>query len=169
MASITLGQVSIIDKGAWASGTAYSPLDLVQNGGGSFLCKAANTGKQPGVTSGWANYWVSAAKGIKSIAVSNSSGTVSVLFTFSDGTTYTGSYPATSVAANSITNAMLQQNSVATGNIQDESVTAAKLDSGLTYTAVNLNSNQVIPIKSGTATPTTATISDGEIYLKYQA
>ena len=165
--TITLGQVSFIDRGAWASGTAYSPLDLVEANGGTFLCKAANTGKQPGVTSGWVNYWVSAAKGIKSIAVSNSSGTVSVLFTFSDGTTYTGSYPATSVAANSITNAMLQANSVATGNIQDGAVTADKLGT-LTYAAVGLNANQVIPIKSGTATPTTSILNNGEIYLKYQ-
>lgn len=164
---IVLGQVSIISRGAWASGTAYNPLDLVGNVGGTFLCKQANTGVQPGVTSGWANYWVSAAKGIRSVAVSNSNGTVSVVFTFSDGTTYTGTYPSTTVAENSVTNAMLQQNSVATGNIRDGAVTADKLDSSLTYTAVNLNANQVTPIKSGTAVPTTSTLADGEIYLKY--
>lgn len=164
---ITLGQVSIISRGAWSNSTAYSPLDLVGHGGGTFLCKAANTGKEPGVASGWASYWVSAAKGIKSVAVSNSGGTVTILFTFSDGTTYSGTYPATTVADNSVTNDMLQQNSVATGNIQDGAVTADKLDSSLSYAAVNLNANQVVPIKSGTAVPTTSTLADGEIYLKY--
>jgi len=186
--TVTLGQVSIISKGAWSSATAYKKLDMVSHNGGSWLCAAANTNKEPGVASGWASYWVQAAKGIKTIAVSSpSTGTVKQVITYSDGTTAEVTYPASAIAAGgvdtaelatgavttekiddlAVTGAKIANGAVGTNQLADGAVTADKLASNLTYAAVNLNANQVRAIKFGTAIPTTSDISDGEIYLQY--
>ena len=61
----------------------------------------------------------------------------------------------------------IDDKAVGTSQLDDECVTAAQLDSALTYTAVNLNFDQVRAIKFGTDIPTTSDISDGEIYIKY--
>ena len=197
--TVTLGQVSIISKGAWSSSTTYAVLEMVTNKGGSWLCKKANSNKQPGVTSGWATYWVQAAKGIDTIDVTSpSSGTVQMVINYSDGTNTTVSYSSSAIAAGSIgtteladgavtsakigtgevkntniydgavTSAKIGTKEVKTTNIADNAVTAAKLATNLTYTAVNLASNQVRVIKDGTASPpTTSDISNGQIYLSH--
>lgn len=188
--TVTLGQVSIISKGAWSSATAYSVLDLVSHNGGTWLCSAANTNKEPGVASGWASYWVQSSKGIKTIAVTSpSAGTVQQVITYSDGTTTTVTYAATAIATGgvgttqladdavitdkiadlAVTGAKIADEAVGTTQLADGAVTAEKLASNLTYAAVNLNANQVRAIKFGTEIPTTADISDGEIYLQYDA
>lgn len=129
---VTLGQAAIIFKGAYSGSTAYSPLDAVSNNGGAFLCSAACTGVEPGVTSGWGSYWVSMAKGIKNIAVSSpTTGTTNITINFSDGTTYTGSYSSSGVADNSLTTAKYQDQSVTGAKIKDGTITADKFAPGL--------------------------------------
>ncbi len=107
-----LGQAAIVVKGAWSAATPYTPLDCVTNGGGSFICTATHTNKQPGVASDWASYWVAASKGIKNITANTASGTTTVTFTFSDGTTSAISYAASPVADGSVTTAKLANNAV---------------------------------------------------------
>lgn len=135
-----LGQVAIVNKGAWASGTTYAVLNTVTLNGGSFMCIAANSNVQPGVTSGWASYWVAMSRGIKTVdIVADTTTTAHAVFTLSDGSTVTGT-------------------TFNTSGIPDNSVTASKL-SGI--------KPEDVGIKHGTATPTTSTISDGQIYLQY--
>lgn len=38
------GRVLLISKGAWVSGTSYSPMDFVYYGGNSYVCKASVSG-----------------------------------------------------------------------------------------------------------------------------
>lgn len=151
MATYNLGQVAVINKGAWASGTAYAPLNTVTHNGGSFMAIAANTNKEPGVASGWATYWVTMAKGIKTVVIAATDAThAQATVTFSDGTTSTGAAFATSGVAD---------NSVTTAKIVNGNVTADKLGSDIVPANVG--------IKMGTSTPTTSDISPGQIYLKY--
>lgn len=160
MATYNLGQVAVISKGAWASGTAYVPLNTVTHNGGSFMAIAANTNKEPGVASGWAAYWVAMSKGIKTIVIAATDTThAQATVTFSDGTTYTG----TPFATNGI-----PDNSISTAKIQPGAVTAAKLGSDI------LPAN--VGIKMGTATPVASNpgsgqvlLNPGEVYLKYEA
>lgn len=143
MATFNLGQVAIVNKGAWASGTAYSLLNTVTHNGGSFMAIAANTGVEPGVASGWASSWAIMSKGIKTIdIVGDTTNTAHAVVTLSDGTTITGS-------------------SFSTLGVADGSITAAKLGSDI------LPAN--VGFKYGTAEPTTSTIAPGQIYLKYEA
>lgn len=155
MPTYNLGQVAVINKGAWASGTTYAPLNTVTHNGGSFMAIATNVAKEPGVASGWATYWVAMAKGINSIVIAATDSThAQATVTFSDGTTYTGTAFATSGVAD---------NSITTAKIVNGNVTAAKLGADI------LPSN--VGIKMGTATPTAGTgsnqISPGQVYLKY--
>jgi hypothetical protein len=179
MAQITLGQVSIINKGAWSSSTTYSILDMVQNRGGSFLCIKSHKGSQPGVASTWTTNWVSAAKGITSITSASSDSTVTLTITFSDGTSTTVSYSSSvgegsigsaQLASNAVTTAKINGQAVTTAKIADGAVTAAKIGSDVTYSTIGLSANQVRKIVIGTVTPTTTQIpNDGDIYLKYNA
>lgn len=117
MATYTLGQAAIVNMGAWASGATYVPLNFVASGGGSFLCKANATNIQPGVTSGWANYWVSCGVGIKSIAITSpATGTATVAVTLSDGSATSFSFTTTAIA----------EGSVGTAELADGAVTPAK-------------------------------------------
>lgn len=142
MAQYNLGQVAIVSKGAWATGTSYAPLNTVTHNGGSFMAIAANSSIEPGVASGWANYWISMSRGIKSIDVQAvTTSTARAVIVLSDGTTVTGSTYNTAAVA-------------------DGSISAAKLGSDI------LPSN--VGIKMGTGTPTTSDISNGQIYLKYE-
>lgn len=110
MATYNLGQAAIVMKGVYAAGTAYLPLNCVTNDGGSWICKKACTGIEPGVTSGWGTYWQSAAVGIKSITVTSASaGTATVQITFSDNTTESFTYNTSAVADGSITPAKLDR------------------------------------------------------------
>lgn len=43
---------------SWSSSTPYSGGDTVQDSLYQYMCVLANTGIQPGVTSGWPGYWV---------------------------------------------------------------------------------------------------------------
>ena len=162
-----IGQVIIINKGSWDAATTYLPLNMVTQGGGSFLCIATNSNIKPGADStnpNWGNYWVSMANGVASISVhAVDSSTAQIDITFSDGTVVNaGTFSPAVVADGSITNAKLASNAVETGNIQNGAVTGAKL-SGV------MPSN--VGIKMGTATPTYGTgtnqITNGQIYLKY--
>lgn len=153
MAQYQLGQVAIISKGAWATGTSYASLNTVSHNGGSFMAIAQNASVEPGVASNWQNYWVSMSRGIKTIdvqAVTTSS--ARAIITLSDGSTVTGStFNTTALAANA----------VATANVQNGAITAAKLGSDILPTNVG--------IKMGTSVPTTADISAGQVYLQYEA
>lgn len=40
----TAGRVLLMSKGAWVSGTSYSPMDYVYYGGNSYVCKSASSG-----------------------------------------------------------------------------------------------------------------------------
>lgn len=167
MATYTLGQAAVIDRGAYNAATTYAPLNLVTNFGGSFLCKATCTGVEPGVTSGWQTYWTPSSTGIKAvIAQAGSSGDV-LLITFTDGTTTTLSYPTAIIGPGAIKTIMIDNSQVTGAKIAYQTITADKLSPLLSYTAVNLTAEQVVPIYIGTDTPTAETLPEGAVYIKY--
>lgn len=154
MATYNLGQVAIIGKGAWSSSATYAILNTVTHNGGAFMAIAPSSNKEPGVATGWANYWLAITNGIKAVAVTASGSTATVSVTYTDGTTANvGSYSITALAANSVT----------TETVVDGSIIAVKLGNDI------LPSN--VGIKMGTAVPTAGTganqISPGQIYLQY--
>ena len=51
MPTVNLGRIKPIQRGAYAAGTAYLPLDLVTYNGQQYICKAASTGNLPSNTS----------------------------------------------------------------------------------------------------------------------
>ena len=158
MASYELGQAAIVNKGAWSSATSYVLLNTVTHNGGSFMCIAANTNKEPGVASGWATYWVNMAKGIKTVnIVADNTSTAHAVFTMSDGTTITGTTFTTSpVADGSITDAKIVSTGIS--RIANGAVTAAMLGSDILPANVGIKHGNHNP-------PTTSDISDGQIYL----
>lgn len=127
MATYNLGQAAIVSKGAYNSGTSYVPLNAISHKGGAFLCKQACTAIEPTVTSGWETYWLNIASGIKTYSITNNSGTATVSITFTDGSTYSTTYPITAVAANSVNTAQLVDGAVATAKLGPNSVTEAKV------------------------------------------
>lgn len=151
MATYNLGQAGIVLKGAYNASAAYVTLNAVTHRNGLFICKAPCTGVEPAVTSGWSDYWVLACNGIYNVTLTNSNGTVTATYTLSDGTTKTGSYPATTIAAGSVTNAMMGQNSVSTNNIINGSITIDDLSEEL---VAYLNSLAPQPYVAGTSAPT---------------
>jgi hypothetical protein len=44
-------------RGAWDGGNSYRPGDLATLSGAGYVAKAANSGVEPGTTSGWEDYW----------------------------------------------------------------------------------------------------------------
>ena len=131
-----LGKVSIANKGAYSANTAYTPLDLVTNRGGSFLCKAAVTGVQPGVDSGWGAYWVNITRGLYTLSITSpSEGTATVTLTLSDGSQESFSFATTALADGSVT----------TPKLADGAVTNAKTDFSAGFSPAG-----VIKLKSGT-------------------
>lgn len=103
-----LGQVAIISKGAYSSGTAYAPLNVVTHRGGSFMCIRACSNIEPAVTSNWNTYWVPTAIGVYQTQVTApTSTTAKIKFIFSDGTYYEHTYNTTAVSDGSVTNASL--------------------------------------------------------------
>lgn len=113
MADYPLGKVSISNKGAYSAATTYTPLDAVSHNGGSFLCKAQATGVEPGVASGWGDYWVNLTRGVKSVAVTSpESGTAQVTVTLSDGTTTSFSFSTQAIAAGGVGTAELANGAV---------------------------------------------------------
>lgn len=163
MSQYTLGQASIVNKGAWSASASYAVLNTVTHNGGSFMAISPNSNIEPGVNASWATYWVPMAKGIKTVAVTAvSASTAQVTITMSDGTTIVGGTFATAtVADGSIGSQQLASNAVETANIANNAVTAAKLGGDI------LPSN--VGFVTGTAVPTTADISEGQVYLKYEA
>ena len=59
MATIDLGKIKFVNKGAYDNNTAYTPDDIVTSGGSSYICKLASTGNA--VTNG--TYWDVLAQG----------------------------------------------------------------------------------------------------------
>ena len=96
MASYVLGKVAIVNKGNYVSTATYVPLNTVYHRAGTFMCIASCSNVEPGVTTGWNNYWVPTALGIYSTSASISGETVTLTFTCSDGTTASHSYVSTS-------------------------------------------------------------------------
>ena len=126
MATFNLGQVAIVPKGAYSSVTTYNKLDAVTYQGGTFLCLQEATGKDPTNTT----YWTPMALGIKSVAATVDGTNISFTLTLADNTTITTTPQA------------ITQTTVA-----DHAIGAQQLATNLTYSAVNLAADQVIPIK----------------------
>ena len=157
MARYNLGQVAIVNKGAWSASANYALLNTVTHNGGSFMAIAASTNIEPGVNASWSTYWVPMAKGIKTVTVTAlSESTAQVTITLSDGTSIVGGTYNTAISQ-----AKMGSNSVGTSQIINGSVSAAKLGTDI------LPNN--VGIKYGTAVPTTSDISNGQVYLKYEA
>ena len=158
MATYELGQAAIVNKGAWSASVSYVLLNTVTHNGGSFMAIAANSAIEPGVTSGWSSYWVPMAKGIKTVdIVADSTSTAHAVFTMSDGSTITGTTFATSpVADGSITDEKIA--SAGISKIANASVGAAQLKTDILPINVGIKHGNHNP-------PTTADISDGQIYL----
>ena len=51
MPTVNLGRIKPIQRGAYAAGTSYLPLDIVTYNGQQYICKAAGTGNLPSNTS----------------------------------------------------------------------------------------------------------------------
>lgn len=163
MARYNLGQVAIVNKGAWSASANYAPLNTVTHNGGSFMAIDASANIEPGVAASWDTYWVPMAKGIKTVAVTAlSESTAQVNITLSDGTVIVGgTYNTATVAPGSIGAAQLAARGVTTEKVADGAITGEKLAS----TVLPAN----VGFKFGTAVPTTADISNGQVYLKYEA
>ncbi len=127
MAVYNLGQAAIVSKGAYSSSAAYVPLNAISHKGGAFLCKKSCTAIEPTVTSGWETYWLVMSSGIKTYSITNSGGVATVNITFTDGTTYSTTYPIPAVANNSVDTAQLVDGGVTTAKMADDSVTEAKV------------------------------------------
>lgn len=163
MARYNLGQVAIVNKGAWSASANYALLNTVTHNGGSFMAIAASANIEPGVTASWETYWVPMAKGIKTVAVTAlSASTAQVTITLSDGTSIVGgTYNTATVADGSIGSAQIAPLGVATENVANGAITGEKLAS----TVLPAN----VGFKFGTAVPTKDDISNGQVYLKYEA
>lgn len=161
MDNYTLGKAAVVSKGAWSASASYSVLNTVTHNGGSFMAIAPSSNIEPGVNASWSAYWVAMAKGIKTVTVTAvNTSTARVTITFSDGTSVVGgTYNTATVADGSITDAKIVSTGIS--RIADGAVGAAKLGTDI------LPSN--VGIKTGTAVPTTADISNGQIYLKYES
>ena len=53
MATIDLGKIKFVNKGAYNNSTAYTPDDVVTSGGSSYICKLASTGNAVTNTTYW--------------------------------------------------------------------------------------------------------------------
>lgn len=113
MAQYDLGKVSIRPRGAYAANTNYEFLDSVQNLGGSWLALAASKDVQPGVTSGWQNYWMMITRGIRTIVGSSpADGQTQITITFTDGTTAEYTYNNEVLSDGSVTYQKLASDAV---------------------------------------------------------
>jgi hypothetical protein len=79
-----------------------------------------------------------------------------------------GAVTAVKIADGNVTAAKIADLGVTTAKIAAAAVTKEKLDTTtLDYATVNLAAEQVVPIYIGTDTPTTATLPEGAVYIKY--
>ena len=78
-----------------------------------------------------------------------------------------GAVDNTKLAGGAVITTKIADGNVTTAKLADGAVTAGKIADSVTYEAVGLEANQVRGIKLGTTVPTTADISDGEIWLQY--
>lgn len=163
MATYNIGQIAIVNKGAWSSSASYVLLNTVTHNGGSFMAIASNSNVEPGVTAGWASSWVPMAKGIKTVTVTAlDASTAQVTITLSDGSSIVGgTYNTATVGNGTINHDKLATDAVETANIKNGTVTADKLAADI------LPAN--VGIKYGSSVPTTSDISSGQIYFKYEA
>lgn len=146
MASYNLGQVAIVDKGAYSSSANYDVLNQVSAHGGSFICIQNCSNIEPTVTTGWQNYWHPTAVGIKNVSVAaNSSNKVVVTINLSDGTQYVSSpLEITAIATGA----------VGTTQLADSSVTEVKIGSQAVNLATKVKGK--LPIANGGTNATTA-------------
>lgn len=87
MATTNLGKVSLTTGGAWNSGTNYTKLTLVTHNGIAYVSRTSSQAIEPGVTAGWANYWMELVSGIVSVTGPVSVGNVDTYtFNLADGT-----------------------------------------------------------------------------------
>lgn len=107
MATYTLGQAAIINRGDYSSSAAYKQLNTVSHRRGTFMCIANCSNIEPGVNANWRNYWVMTAAGIYNVSVASTNATVTMTITLSDGTSVPLTYDASAIAAGSVTNESL--------------------------------------------------------------
>lgn len=106
--TITLGKVSVSPKGVYSSTTSYTFLDVVSNAGGAFLCLQNSTGIEPGVTSGWNEYWMEITQGIQNVSItSTETGKATISVTLSDGTVSSLTIDTAAIGDSAITQNML--------------------------------------------------------------
>ena len=79
-----------------------------------------------------------------------------------------------SIETSDITDSAIDENKIAsnavtTMAIAEKAVTASKLGTDVTYSAIGLVSNQVRGIYVGTETPSNTLGNNGDIYIKYNA
>lgn len=76
MATLNLGRVGFVNKGAYSGATAYKVNDVVTYNSGTYACIQAHTGQLPTVTAYWQN-WVSNDKALDSAVVHKTGDTMS--------------------------------------------------------------------------------------------
>jgi len=62
-----------VSMGDWSNATTYNTLNIVTNGGNVYIATQASTNIEPGVATGWQNYWDLLIQGY-----SGSSGTITI-------------------------------------------------------------------------------------------
>lgn len=161
MASYVLGQAAVVSKGAYSSSVTYKQLNTVTHRGGSFMCIAECSNVEPGVTSGWRTYWVVTAIGVYTGSVTATGANVTVTYTMSDGSTIPVTYPATAIASNTITNAMLAESI----DISHGGTGATTVDGALTALGLAIP----LPVASGGTGGNNAETARGNLNAQVQA
>ena len=161
MAQYTLGQVAIINRGAYAANTSYVPLNVVTHRGGSFMCIAQCISVEPAVSSNWRSYWVPTAIGVYQTAVTAVDTThARITFTFSDGTTAQHTYTTTGVAAGSVVNTSIGETiSVGKGGTGATTADGALTALGAQKAGIQLNVSLSGGASSWTVTKTTGNVN----------
>lgn len=164
MSTFNLGQAVMVHRGAYNASTTYDLLNIVSYKGGAFFCIQAGTGHAPDAVDG-AAYWKVITKGIDDVSVTASGGTVTMEVTFSDGTTYTATYPTTAIPPGYIEPSMLASDfvlPVAKGGTDGTTVVQARsnlyaqqvhVQESATLQAANWSNNaQTVNVTAMTAT-----------------
>lgn len=161
MATYVLGQAAIVNKGSYSSSVAYKQLNTVTHRGGTFMCILDCSNIEPGVNANWRNYWVVTAIGVYTGTVTATGANVTVTYTMSDGSTIPVTYPATAIAANTITNAMLAELiDIEHGGTNADNATDALANLGITLP---------LPVASGGTGANDAETARGNLSAQVQA